>query len=93
MLFQRNEMQLSAMLRIVLPRQPGGQKIQTKTKPGLQNGEALPSLPTLRKLVTGNKHVARLSVPPCRRVVNIAVGFRNRRTVGISGQTGGFKKL
>ena len=92
MFFQRNEMQVSAALRIILPGQPSGQKIQAKTKPSLQNGEAWPSLPTLRKLVTGDKHVTCLSVPPCRRVVDIAIGFRNWRTVGISRQTGGFKR-
>ena len=92
MFFQRNEMQLSAALRIILPGQPSGQKIQAKTKPGLQNGEACPSLPTLRKPIAGDKNVARLSVPTCRRMVDIAIGFRNWRTVGISRQTGGFKR-
>ena len=79
MFFQRNEMQVSAALRIILPGQPSGQKIQAKTKPSLQNGEAWPSLPTLRKLVTGDKHVTCLSVPPCRRVVDILDGRPRRR--------------
>ena len=88
-LFQRDEDQPLAALRIRPPGRPGGQEVVAQAEAGLQHHEALAALPASGQAVAAQEDMASLSEGAGGGVVDIAVVGRAGGAVGQQVDAGG----
>lgn len=80
-LFDRNEIETPAALRIVAPGRPGGQEVQALPEAGLHDGEAALALPPAGQAVAAQEHVMRLRQAAFGAVVDVVVPGGEQRAV------------
>ncbi len=85
MVFDGNEMQVLAVLRILTPGLPGGEEVETEAEAVFQDDEAFAAPPALRQSVAGNEHGARLAEAAGSGGVDVVVGFGVRGAFGGEG--------